>query len=155
MDRIGVAFSHRFLPCRLLDGSPAAAYPLGLCEGDCDTDSECLPGLICYQRDSFQAVPGCIGGEGDSSKTDYCTYAPGGSPTPQVTPRPTLKPTSKPINFPSPAPQAMAFVEFMGNGKAALFPVCVCVCVYARVSMTIRCLHNFFYLFSPFRWLPC
>eukprot|EP00980_Cylindrotheca_fusiformis_P005677 scaffold1184_cov132-Cylindrotheca_fusiformis.AAC.98 len=45
---------------------------LGLCEGDCDTDSHCRDGLICFQRDSREAVPGCEGGESDTSLTDYC-----------------------------------------------------------------------------------
>ena len=26
--------------------SPSANFPLGLCEGDCDDDTECQPGLI-------------------------------------------------------------------------------------------------------------
>ena len=36
---------------------------LGMCEGDCDEDGDCLPGLICYQRDENEEVPGCRGGE--------------------------------------------------------------------------------------------
>ena len=27
-------------------GSPPVNFPLGLCEGDCDTDAECQPGLV-------------------------------------------------------------------------------------------------------------
>ena len=34
---------------------------LGLCEGDCDNDSDCAPGLKCFQRDGLEAVPGCSG----------------------------------------------------------------------------------------------
>ena len=105
------------------DGNPSTVYPLGLCRGDCDNDQECLGNLVCYQRDSFQAVPGCLGGEGDSSKTDYCIQPPGGGPTPrptpQATPRPTVMPTNRPTDRPTPAPLATAMIEFMGNGTAS------------------------------------
>lgn len=30
----------------------------GLCQGDCDSDSQCAPGLKCYQRDEYEHVPG-------------------------------------------------------------------------------------------------
>ena len=53
-------------------GKPAAAYPLGLCEGDCNSDKDCAKGLICQQRKSFETVPGC---EGKGTKGwDYCRY---------------------------------------------------------------------------------
>jgi hypothetical protein len=47
---------------------------LGECEGDCDDDDDCEPGLYCYQRDSSDDVPpGCkAGGSGDKKTTDYC-----------------------------------------------------------------------------------
>jgi hypothetical protein len=52
------------------------AFSLGECEGDCDEDSDCLPGLVCFQREATrQTVPGCLGGEEDESLTDYCVYA--------------------------------------------------------------------------------
>jgi hypothetical protein len=44
--------------------------PLELCEGDCDNDNHCVEGLICFQRNSGQPVPGCRGFDG--SRTDYC-----------------------------------------------------------------------------------
>lgn len=28
------------------NGSPPENFPLGLCEGDCDSDAQCQPGLI-------------------------------------------------------------------------------------------------------------
>lgn len=40
--------------------------------GDCDSDFDCQGGLICFQRNSKQPVPGCLGGEHDWSMTDYC-----------------------------------------------------------------------------------
>lgn len=43
---------------------------LGLCEGDCDTDNDCVNDLVCYQRDGFSKVPSC---EGNGKKDlDYC-----------------------------------------------------------------------------------
>ncbi|KAL3916149.1 MAG: hypothetical protein SGILL_005311 [Bacillariaceae sp.] len=51
------------------------AFKLGECEGDCDQDDDCLPGLICFEREAARvAVPGCAGGEEDNSLTDYCVY---------------------------------------------------------------------------------
>ena len=48
-------------------------YLLGLCEGDCDTDDDCESGLVCMDdRTNYQTVPGCVGGENDASRTDYC-----------------------------------------------------------------------------------
>jgi transforming growth factor-beta-induced protein len=51
---------------------PSSAYPLGECQGDCDADEECDGGLVCFQRDGGDPVPGCLGGEDDNSRTDYC-----------------------------------------------------------------------------------
>ena len=59
---------------------------LGQCERDCDTDADCEGDLYCFQRDRYQAVPGCDGmGESDGSRSDYCTSVtppPVDSPTP-------------------------------------------------------------------------
>ena len=52
-------------------------FPLGLCSGDCDRDSDCADGLYCFQRRSGEAVPWCEGGSKDLSRTDYCTYING------------------------------------------------------------------------------
>lgn len=48
------------------------------CEGDCDNDAGCLPGLKCFYRSSSSTiVPGCGGGGGgDYSTTDYCYKPP-------------------------------------------------------------------------------
>ena len=45
---------------------------LGLCEGECDTNSDCQGDLICYQRDKNDPVPGCSGGTSEGSLSDYC-----------------------------------------------------------------------------------
>jgi len=56
-----------------LPPGPLKGAPLGMCEGDCDTDSECQEGFACFQRDGLTSVPGCSG-QG-SKDADYC-YAP-------------------------------------------------------------------------------
>jgi len=59
------------------NGGPPQSFPLGNCQGDCDRDSECQDGLVCFQRSGFTPVPGC------SSKgavhADYC-YDPNAAP---------------------------------------------------------------------------
>jgi hypothetical protein len=61
------------------------AFKLGECEGDCDEDSDCLPGLVCFQREgSLEAVPGCLAGEKDESLTDYCVFAASPDSVPAV-----------------------------------------------------------------------
>eukprot|EP00980_Cylindrotheca_fusiformis_P028688 scaffold22637_cov133-Cylindrotheca_fusiformis.AAC.1 len=37
-------------------------FPLGRCEGDCDSDHDCEHGLVCFQRGRYTSVPGCSGG---------------------------------------------------------------------------------------------
>ena len=54
------------------NGSPSSAFPLEQCQGDCDSDSDCADGLVCFQRDPNEEVPGCEGGLDDSSSADYC-----------------------------------------------------------------------------------
>lgn len=41
----------------------------GLCQGDCDTNDDCKEGLICFQRNSNEDVPGCAGKDGSSKCT--------------------------------------------------------------------------------------
>jgi hypothetical protein len=52
------------------DEIPFEVFPLQRCQGDCDGDSECAPGLICYFRDGIDPVPGCSGS--GYPNTDYC-----------------------------------------------------------------------------------
>jgi hypothetical protein len=78
------------------NGSPANVFPLGICEGDCDSDSECGEGLVCFRRGSFESIPGCFG-SGVPGK-DYCI--PGTRVVP-TEPEPTLPSTGTP---PTPTP---------------------------------------------------
>eukprot|EP00980_Cylindrotheca_fusiformis_P016102 scaffold4780_cov113-Cylindrotheca_fusiformis.AAC.1 len=47
-------------------------FPLGICQGDCDSNADCKAGLICFQRNEREEVPGCFGGSDDFSRNDYC-----------------------------------------------------------------------------------
>ena len=46
----------------------------GLCQGDCDKDSDCARGLKCFQRSGKTNVPGCSG-TGTKDWVDYCVAA--------------------------------------------------------------------------------
>jgi len=48
----------------------------GECEGDCDYDADCSEGLVCFQREDGETIPGCTGGSKyDIEAKDYC-FAP-------------------------------------------------------------------------------
>jgi len=49
-------------------------FPLGLCEGDCDTNADCAEGLVCFQRGPNDPVPFCKDGELVDNGADFCTY---------------------------------------------------------------------------------
>jgi len=56
------------------EGEPADAFPLGLCQGDCDGDDECAEGLVCLDRsNSDDPVPGCTVTK-DADTTDFCVF---------------------------------------------------------------------------------
>lgn len=52
------------------NGLPEQSYPLGLCQGDCDSDQDCWGNLKCFQRDGTEEVPDCPGL--GKSGSDYC-----------------------------------------------------------------------------------
>ena len=41
------------------------------CEGDCDNDDQCLGDLVCFQTDSIEVVPGCMG-LSTCNNCDFC-----------------------------------------------------------------------------------
>ena len=43
---------------------------LSACQGDCNVDADCNAGLFCYQRTSWEEIPGCSGN--GTQWTDYC-----------------------------------------------------------------------------------
>jgi hypothetical protein len=59
------------VPIKALDSSRNGGTGYGMCEGDCDHDSDCDAGLKCFQRDGYESVPGCSG-KGKKG-WDYCT----------------------------------------------------------------------------------
>ncbi len=73
--------------------------PLQRCQGDCDSDSDCAEGLVCYQRPPHRTtIPGCEGIS--TTRTDFCVdldwrNAPSYvSPEISLTADPTPSPTS-------------------------------------------------------------
>jgi len=55
-------------------GTKNPTRTLGLCKGDCDSDSDCSGDLICYQRSAGQSIPGCSGIP--NSNSDFCIRDP-------------------------------------------------------------------------------
>ena len=79
-NRVGPPFKENF---KIMEGMnlrnvndsshKSSRIKLGKCQGDCDSDSQCKPGLKCFQRSGYTKVPGC---EGQGKKHwDYCTDA--------------------------------------------------------------------------------
>lgn len=102
---------------------PASRLPLGRCQGDCDNDMECGPGLFCFQRDSNSPVPGCAGGSSDNSRTDYCVPKAGFPRYPLPRPLPSLIPTPSPVPNSNPLPN---LVSFGSNPPSFRLPLQVC-----------------------------
>jgi hypothetical protein len=50
----------------------SSSNPCPACHGDCDEDSDCIGDLVCFQRDSGEAVPGCIDAGGTQANHDFC-----------------------------------------------------------------------------------
>ena len=107
------------------NGSPSSVFPLGRCQGDCDTDSECAVGLVCFQRRAGQAVPGCRGTP-EGSK-DYCirqTELPAQpAPSPPV-PVPVRAPVPVPVR--APVPSGNLVVAGDNGSPSSVFPLQRC-----------------------------
>jgi len=94
------------IPLNGFSWSPPRNIALGLCEGDCDVDDDCGDGLVCFQRFIPNTdVPGCIGGDLDTSLMDYCVVDKRPS-APLVVPVPVPPPIEilAPVSIPAPAP---------------------------------------------------
>lgn len=115
---------------------PVRAFPLGRCEGDCDINSDCSEGLVCFQRGYGGVdVPGCFGGKNDLSRTDYCVLDPNASPTPPtsaphqaLTRNPTTSPTKAPMSLVHPPSihELPILVSHGGNPPPQAFPLGLC-----------------------------
>ena len=89
--------------------------PLGICEGDCDNDSDCVDGLICHQRTPGDNAPGCSFGDGSlgtmdmEDDSDLCIVPP------PPTFAPTRIPTAPPTPYPTMPPVPDGIATFVGN----------------------------------------
>ena len=91
--------SETLIPLNFIDWSPWQL--LGECEGDCDSDSDCASGLVCFHRysSSDPIPPGCRGSP--SLDEDYCydasTKEP--SPIPSTSSQPSQLPSMIPTEY--------------------------------------------------------
>merc|ERR1719334_2482454 len=85
----------------LVDVSWNPSVTLTECEGDCDSDDDCVSGLQCWQRAITDGPPpGCTGTP--THTMDYCfdpTWNATHSPAPTIVP--TWGPTEEPIMEPT------------------------------------------------------
>ena len=87
------------------DGSPASAFPLQKCHGDCDTDTDCATNLKCFIRkpgDDILKIPGCTTSavmKLTNDGTDYCY-----DPNDAIAVAPMKPPTPVPVAIPLSAP---------------------------------------------------
>lgn len=72
---INPTFTEQNIPLTNLDnkGSYINAQPLNLCQGHCEIDDNCNPGLVCMAQDSNGNVDGCTG-TSPNEGWKYCTY---------------------------------------------------------------------------------
>jgi hypothetical protein len=96
------------------NGDPADAYPLPECAGDCDEDSDCAEGLICFQRDVGEDVPGCLGGTDDNTRSDFCIRDPSSissntTSTSTTPPNTSNSSTASPTSLTLPIPNEASF----------------------------------------------
>lgn len=57
------------------NGVPSEVFPLGLCQGDCDSDDDCEGDLKCFRDDDPKTVPGCQGNRRKNrsgNRVDFC-----------------------------------------------------------------------------------
>jgi len=69
--------------------------PLARCEGNCDTDEDCFPEFVCFQREEEDGVPGC-GGNLTSHTADYCIRP---EDIPSAEPEPPDSPSVRPSTW--------------------------------------------------------
>ena len=92
--------------------------------GDCDGDSQCAPGLECYQHNGNDAgPPGCSGNL--YPNTDYCyvkpvVLAPSSSPSTVPSSIPSSMPSSIPSSIPSLTPSSVPSID--PSSKPSLVP---------------------------------
>jgi hypothetical protein len=110
---------HRRLPSNTLthignDGG--YGFPLDICQGDCDDNSECKHGLVCFKRPHNEPVPGCIGDKPDLYGVDFCIVPPAPVPMPMPVPVPVPAPQPVPKHLPVSAPTKGRLTYKQANG---------------------------------------
>lgn len=53
-------------------GRGSRRLTLGTCQSDCDYDSDCNSGLVCWQRRTSDPLPPCCSGSQPSDSRDFC-----------------------------------------------------------------------------------
>ena len=59
------------------NGQPESAYPLQICQADCDADGDCETGLVCLQRTTRQDPVSIYCSGEPIGAEDYCVPAQG------------------------------------------------------------------------------
>lgn len=126
--------------------STSRRWGKGLCEGDCDDDSDCAGDLVCYQRKKHDRAPPQCPNINTNTQIDYCVEpdrpaptftatapvytapvyvptAPVVAPIPPPVPAPALAPVPAPVLAPVPAPvsdesesAAISVASYTGSG---------------------------------------
>lgn len=84
---------------------PTLSIKLEECKGDCNTNFDCLPGLVCWQRDAGDPVaPGCPDLVDTTTRSDFCVdpeKIPSGYPSYNPTQLPSVTPSIQPSLVPT------------------------------------------------------
>lgn len=64
-------------PIPLSGRNDGSARGLSACNGECDSDTQCEAGTVCFQREDNEPTPGCFGPgpSGANGNWDYCAIA--------------------------------------------------------------------------------
>jgi hypothetical protein len=113
------------------NGRPTSAYPLKVCQGDCDNDDECEGNLKCFERSGQESIPGCTGLSSRWSGIDFCYDPSADSPTPTTSAPTTSAPTtSAPTTSapPTPALSPLGTIAKVGDdgSPSSVFPLKRC-----------------------------
>ena len=105
------------------NGSPVNVFPLGKCQGDCDTNSDCAVNLLCYLRNANGPVPPGCSGTPEGTK-DYC-YDPNDSSATATNPL-NDTPAPPPFNSLPTPPEGTLGIVGDGGIPTSAFPLVQC-----------------------------
>ncbi len=133
----------------------------GRCEGDCSTNADCQTGLVCFQRNAGDSVPGCtLSSSLRNSRADFCIARPGGpvatpvraplrAPTPVATPVRAPTPVAAPVRAPVQVPTGGTRATYVGNNNVSNLGACQGDCDrYVSLVLLIAGACGFFSFFS-------